>query len=238
MNGTGPHVCPECGATLQTSDGRCSTCLLALGLDEPGEEEAAPGEPERFRILRTLGEGGMGTVYLAEQTEPVRRRVALKVIKRGMDSREVLRRFDGERQALALMDHPCIARVFEAGETPSGQPFFSMEYVDGTHITDHADEAKLSIRERLSLFRTLCDGVQHAHQKGIIHRDLKPSNILVTGDGDPVPKIIDFGIAKAMDHTPSADTFVTELGVVLGTPQYMSPEQAEMSALGVDTRSD
>jgi serine/threonine protein kinase/tetratricopeptide (TPR) repeat protein len=203
----------------------------------------APDEvPEtigHYRPLRKLGEGGMGVVYEAEQREPIQRRVALKLIKWGLATKDVLARFEAERQALALMSHPSIARVFDAGATERGLPYFVMEYVPGIPLDEYCDTHRLSTRERLELFVQVCQGVQHAHQKGIIHRDLKPSNVLVTlQDGRPVPKIIDFGIAKATTQRLTERTVFTELGQWIGTPQYMSPEQAEMSGLDVDTRTD
>ena len=193
----------------------------------------------RYKILEKVGEGGCGVVYVAEQTEPVRRRVALKVIKLGMDTKQVVGRFEAERQALALMDHPNIAKVLDAGTTETGRPYFIMELVRGIRITDYCDQNKLSTRERLDLFIKVCQAVQHAHQKGIIHRDIKPSNILVTlHDGVPVPKVIGFGIAKATEGRLTDATVYTQLHQFIGTPAYMSPEQAEMSGLDVDTRSD
>jgi serine/threonine protein kinase len=193
-----------------------------------------------YKLLQKLGEGGFGTVWMAEQLEPVRRRVALKIIKPGMDSREVLVRFEQERQALALMDHSNIAKVFDAGVTPLGRPFFVMELVRGIRITEFCDQNHLSTPQRLDLFIAVCNAIQHAHQKGIIHRDIKPSNILVTlHDGVPVPKVIDFGVAKAIQSERLTDlTFVTRFEQMIGTPLYMSPEQAEMSGLDIDTRSD
>ena len=194
----------------------------------------------RYKLLQQIGEGGCGVVYMAEQQEPVRRKVALKVIKLGMDTKSVIARFEAERQALALMDHPNIAKVLDAGATETGRPYFVMELVHGTKITDYCDENNLDIRTRLDLFIQVCQAVQHAHQKGIIHRDIKPSNILVTlRDGVPVPKVIDFGIAKATtDQRLTDKTVFTAFEQFLGTPAYMSPEQAEMSEQGVDTRSD
>jgi len=194
----------------------------------------------RYRLLEKIGEGGFGSVYVAEQKEPVRRRVALKVLKLGMDTRRVIARFEAERQALALMDHPNIARVLDAGATESGRPYFAMELVRGIRITDFCREHKLSIRDRLALFIQVCSAVQHAHQKGIIHRDLKPSNLLVTTiDGVPVPKVIDFGIAKATGDLHLTDkTIYTQFQQFIGTPAYMSPEQAELSGVDIDTRSD
>ena len=192
-----------------------------------------------YRLLERIGEGGTGEVYLAEQSEPVRRRVALKVLRAGMDSREVLARFDLERQTLALMEHPNVARILDAGSTPASQPYVVMEYVPGVPITRYCDEARLGVEERLGLFVSVCAGVQHAHQRGIIHRDLKPSNILVTElDGKPVPKIIDFGIAKATTPQLGIAQPHTRLGHLVGTPDYMSPEQAELSPLDIDTRAD
>jgi serine/threonine protein kinase len=193
----------------------------------------------RYKILEKVGEGGCGVVYVAEQTEPVRRRVALKVIKLGMDTRQVVARFEAERQALAMMDHPNIAKVLDAGATENGRPFFIMELVRGIRITDYCDQHKLPTRARLDLFIQVCHAIQHAHQKGIIHRDIKPSNILVTlHDGVPVPKVIDFGIAKATEGRLTDATVYTQLNQFVGTPAYMSPEQAEMSGLDIDTRSD
>src|SRR5881628_3187642 len=189
---------------------------------------------------KKLGEGGCGVVYMAEQEEPVRRRVAVKVIKLGMDTRQVIARFEAERQALALMDHPNIAKVLEAGETDTGRPYFVMELVRGIKITRYCDENHLTTEERLDLFIKVSQAVQHAHQKGIIHRDLKPSNILVADhDGVPVPKIIDFGIAKATtDQRLTNKTLFTAFEQFIGTPAYMSPEQARMSGLDIDTRTD
>jgi tetratricopeptide (TPR) repeat protein len=193
----------------------------------------------KYKLLEELGSGGMGVVYLAEQVEPVERRVALKIIKLGMDTRQVVTRFETERQALAVMDHPNIAKVFDAGATETGRPYFVMELARGIPISDYCDRHKLPTRERLELFIAVCQAVQHAHQKGVIHRDLKPSNILVVIQDDrPVPKIIDFGIAKATDHRLAQRTLFTEQGQLIGTPEYMSPEQAEMSGLDVDTRTD
>ncbi len=193
----------------------------------------------RYKLLQQIGEGGCGVVYMAEQEEPVRRRVALKVIKLGMDTKSVIARFEAERQALAMMDHPNIAKVLDAGATETGRPFFVMELVRGIKITDYCDQNKLSTTERLALFIQVCNAIQHAHQKGIIHRDIKPSNILVTlHDGVPVPKVIDFGIAKAAQGRLTDQTLFTAFEQFIGTPAYMSPEQAEMSGLDIDTRSD
>jgi tetratricopeptide (TPR) repeat protein len=203
----------------------------------PGE---APGAViGRYRLLQEIGHGGFGTVWMAEQREPVRRRVALKVIKLGMDTRQVVARFEAERQALALMDHPNIARVLDAGATDTGRPFFVMELVKGVPITEYCDTNNLTTGERLRLFVKVCQAIQHAHQKGVIHRDVKPSNVLVTlHDGVPVPKVIDFGIAKATNAELTEKTLFTEFKQMVGTPAYMSPEQAEMSGLDIDTRSD
>ncbi|HEY7330399.1 MAG TPA: serine/threonine-protein kinase [Gemmataceae bacterium] len=192
-----------------------------------------------YRLLEKLGEGGMGIVWMAEQTEPVRRRVALKVVKTGMDSVSVLARFDAERQALAMMDHPNIAKVLDAASTSEGRPYFVMELVQGVPLTRFCDQEQLTPQERLELFVRICQAVQHAHQKGIIHRDLKPSNVLVARyDGEPTPKIIDFGIAKAVSQKLSEYTIATEVGQVVGTLEYMAPEQAEMTNLDIDTRAD
>jgi non-specific serine/threonine protein kinase/serine/threonine-protein kinase len=192
-----------------------------------------------YSLIRELGVGGMGQVWLAEQTQPVRRRVALKLIKAGMYDSALVQRFQSERQSLAIMDHPAIAKVFDAGATPAGQPYLVMEYVDGHPITDYCDQKKLGIRERLKLFIQVCEGVQHAHQKAIVHRDLKPSNILVVEvDGKPVPRIIDFGLAKAAAPAVPEQTLFTQVGVFLGTPGYMSPEQADPDMHDVDTRAD
>ncbi len=213
---------------------------------DPGPAEArgraAQGAGTRlgpYRLLEKLGEGGMGTVFLADQEEPVRRSVALKIIRLGMDSALVVARFEAERQALAMMDHPNIAKVFDAGATEDGRPYFAMELVRGVPITDYCDDARLSPRERLELFIPVCEAIQHAHQKGVIHRDIKPSNVLVTMyDGRPAPKVIDFGIAKATDRGLAQRTTFTQYGTIVGTLEYMSPEQAESSEAGVDTRSD
>jgi serine/threonine protein kinase/Flp pilus assembly protein TadD len=215
-----------------------------------GEAPAAPERPEPppegqgsrigpYKLLQEIGEGGMGTVFLAEQSEPVRRQVALKIIKPGMDSRQVVARFEAERQALALMDHPNIAKVLDGGTTESGRPYFVMEPVKGVPVTRYCDEHRLTPRQRLELFVPVCQAVQHAHQKGIIHRDLKPSNVMVClYDGRPVPKVIDFGIAKATGQKLTERTMFTEIGQVVGTLEYMSPEQAELNQLDIDTRSD
>ncbi|MEI9863898.1 MAG: serine/threonine-protein kinase [Limisphaerales bacterium] len=203
--------------------------------------EAAGDFIGRYKLLQQIGEGGCGVVYMAEQEEPVRRRVALKIIKPGMDTRSVIARFEAERQALALMDHPNIAKIFDAGATESGRPYFVMELVRGVKITEYCDQHSLTTEERLKLFVQVCQAVQHAHQKGIIHRDLKPSNILVTTtmEGVALPVVIDFGIAKATTSQRLTDkTLFTAFEMLIGTPAYMSPEQAELTSADVDTRSD
>jgi serine/threonine protein kinase len=189
--------------------------------------------------MEQIGEGGFGLVFVAEQAEPVRRKVALKVLKPGMDTRYVVARFEAERQALALMDHPNIAKVFDAGTTDYGRPYFVMELIKGIPITRFSDEHRLTLRERLELSIPVCQAVQHAHLKGVIHRDLKPSNVLIAlYDGKPVPKVIDFGVAKATGPRLTDHTLYTEFGAVVGTLEYMSPEQAELNQLDIDTRSD
>ncbi len=201
--------------------------------------ERPGGRIGRYRLLRVLGEGGMGIVYLAEQTEPVKREVALKIIKPGMDSKRVIARFEAEQQALALMEHPHVARVYDAGLAPSGRPYFVMEYVKGIPITEHCDKYRLTIEERLHLFLHVCEAIQHAHQKGIIHRDLKPSNILVViQDEETIPKVIDFGVARAISQPLTERTLYTEQGQMVGTPEYMSPEQANVGNQDIDTRTD
>ncbi|NQV36326.1 MAG: serine/threonine protein kinase, partial [Phycisphaeraceae bacterium] len=193
----------------------------------------------RYKLLEKIGEGGMAVVYMAQQTRPLKRRVALKIIKLGMDTKEVIARFEVERQALAIMDHPNIAKVLDAGATDTGRPYFVMELVRGISITAYCDKNKLNTQDRLALFLPVCNAVHHAHQKGIIHRDLKPSNIMVTmHDGIPVPKVIDFGIAKATNQQLTEKTVFTQYAQMIGTPEYMSPEQAEMSGLDIDTRTD
>src|SRR5262249_41390638 len=192
-----------------------------------------------YKLLEQIGEGGFGVVFAAEQQQPVCRKVALKVLKPGMDSKQVIARFEAERQALALMDHPHIAKVLDAGTTDAGRPYFVMELVKGVPLTQFCDDQRLTPRERLRLFVHVCQAVQHAHHKGVIHRDLKPSNVLVTlHDGTPVPKVIDFGIAKAVGQQLTDKTLVTGFAQMVGTPLYMSPEQAALSGLDVDTRSD
>jgi serine/threonine protein kinase len=216
---------------------------LSAGRGSTEDYQALPEGPGTrigpYKLLQQIGEGGMGIVYMAEQEEPVRRKVALKIIKPGMDSEQVIARFEAERQALAMMDHQNIAKVFDAGTTDTGRPYFVMELVHGVPITRFCDENQLKPRERLQLFVPVCQAIQHAHQKGIIHRDIKPSNVLVTlYDDKPVPKVIDFGVAKAVEQRLTERTLFTQFGALVGTFEYMSPEQAEMNALGVDTRSD
>jgi serine/threonine protein kinase len=204
-----------------------------------GEDEFVGSIIGPYKLLQRIGEGGCGAVYMAEQEKPVRRRVAFKVIKLGMDTKSVIARFEAERQALALMEHPNIARVLDAGATESGRPFFVMELVRGVKITEYCDQHELDTPQRLRLFIQVCHAIQHAHQKGVIHRDIKPSNILVTIiDGQPVPKVIDFGIAKAIEGRLTETTMFTPFEHFIGTPAYMSPEQAVMSGVDVDTRSD
>jgi serine/threonine protein kinase/Tfp pilus assembly protein PilF len=224
------------------AEGATSDVAAGQGIDTANPPRLTEGPGTRigpYKLLQQLGEGGMGTVFMAEQTQPVRRKVALKVIKPGMDSHQVIARFEAERQALALMDHPNIAKVLDAGATPAGWPYFVMELVKGVPITRFCDERRLTPKERLGLFVPVRQAVQHAHQKGVIHRDLKPSNVLVAlYDDKPVPKVIDFGVAKAAGTTLTERTLFTEFGAVIGTLEYMSPEQAELNQLDVDTRSD
>ncbi len=244
--------CSKCNGPIDPQ-GRCPACLMDAALDTSLREAMPPtaGAADRarapelqpdipsYRILRTLGEGGMGIVYLAQQSEPVSRQVALKVIRSGPGDRHAAARFEAERQALARLDHPVIAKVFDAGQTSDDRLYFAMEYVEGERITDYCDSHRLTTRDRLDLLAQVCDGVQHAHQRGIIHRDLKPSNVLVGSlDGRAFPKIIDFGVAKATEQRLTERSLMTELGVLLGTPEYMSPEQAGMGPLDVDTRTD
>jgi serine/threonine protein kinase len=208
-------------------------------VDEPSVREGPGTMIGPYKLLEQIGEGGFGMVFLAEQQEPIRRKVALKVLKPGMDTRQVVARFEAERQALALMDHPHIAKVFDGGATPTGRPFFVMELVKGVPITDFCDQHQLTPRQRLELFVPVCQAVQHAHTKGIIHRDLKPSNLLVSRhDTTPIVKVIDFGVAKALGQKLTDKTLFTGITQMIGTPLYMSPEQAGMSDLDVDTRSD
>ena len=246
-------LCTGCGKALAAGSpgGLCPGCLLRLALEGTQGEESTLAAPEGssgpedlgsvgpYKLLSILGEGGMGSVYLAEQSEPIRRRVALKVIKRGMDTKDVIARFESERQALALMSHQNIARVLDAGTTKDGLPYFVMEHVAGVPITEYCDKNRLDSRSRLELFEQVCLAVQHAHQKGIIHRDIKPSNVLVSEEeGTPRPRIIDFGVAKAVNQRLTEKTLFTQRGVIVGTPGYMSPEQADPTALDVDIRTD
>ena len=227
-----PATAPTANAV--PDQGRLSGKIIDRAVGCAVDQQIGP-----YRILEKLGEGGMGAVYLAEQTEPVRRKVALKLIKPGMDTVSVLARFDAERQALAVMDHANIAKVLDAGTTRDGRPYFVMEHIRGVPITTHADRERLSLEERIDLFLQICAAVHHAHQKGIIHRDLKPSNVLVSYDADTTTvKVIDFGIAKAINHPLTEADMFTQQGHLVGTPEYMSPEQAEMSAQGIDTRAD
>ena len=245
--------CPQCGAELDSDDpaGLCPTCLIqgALGSSGADEFKTEPVGPAtavardkdfgHYRVIQLLGEGGMGTVYLAEQLEPIRRRVALKVVKLGMDTSQVLARFDNERQALAMMDHPNIAQIFDAGATTTGRPYFVMEYIEGAPITQYCDRERMTNKGRLALFLAVCRAVQHAHQRGVIHRDLKPSNVLVMEqDGAPIPKVIDFGIAIATDKWAVEKTLLTQFGQIVGTPEYASPEQADTITGDVDETSD
>jgi WD40 repeat protein/serine/threonine protein kinase len=242
--------CPDCGAKIPRNapQGLCPTCVLKVAARtelSPATSTMVQAEQDDgqlfgpYTTVKMLGEGGMGIVYVARQEQPIQRIVALKVIKPGMDSRHVIARFEAERQALAMMDHPNIARVFDAGADADGRPYFAMEYISGIPITDYCDVNRLSNRERLELFRQVCLAVHHAHQRGIIHRDLKPSNVLVAmQDGKPVPKIIDFGVAKAIRQRLAERTVFTEQGVLIGTPEYMSPEQAQMTDHDVDTATD
>ncbi len=244
------HICPECGVELPANapQGLCPRCLANMGLDALVSPEPFLADIQvdragtvigRYKLLEKIGEGGFGIVFMAEQVEPVQRKVALKIIKAGMDTREVVARFEAERQAIALMDHPNIARALDAGATEAGRPYFVMELVRGIPITEYCDQNELSTRERLGLFIKVCQAVQHAHQKGVIHRDLKPSNVLVTEhDGEPVPKVIDFGVAKALGQKLTEKTLFTAFHHLIGTPAYMSPEQAALSGIDVDTRAD
>src|SRR5687767_12714070 len=225
------------GEFFKTHDAPSPTVIFADASPSPSIEKAGD-RIGRYKLLQQIGEGGCGVVYMAEQEEPVRRRVALKVIKIGMDTKQVIARFEAERQALALMDHPNIAKVLDAGATETGRPYFVMELVRGIKITEFCDENKLSTADRLKLFIQVCQAIQHAHQKGVIHRDIKPSNILVTVvDGVPVPKVIDFGIAKATAGRLTDHTLFTAFEQFIGTPAYLSPEQAVLTSLDIDTRS-
>ncbi|QDU83151.1 Serine/threonine-protein kinase PknB [Planctomycetes bacterium Pla163] len=224
---------------LAGGDGAAGAPVPAAGPPGGPAAEVAGQRIDHYILVEPIGEGGMGTVWLAEQTEPVQRNVALKIIKLGMDTREVIARFAAERQALAVMDHPNIAKVLDAGATDGGRPYFVMEYIEGVPIVEHCDRAQLDTTARLELFTEVCGAIQHAHQKGLVHRDIKPSNVLVAlQDGAPVPKVIDFGIAKATEGDGDAETLLTQVGQVIGTPAYMAPEQAERGGLDIDTRAD
>ncbi len=229
----------ECISALRSSADNPESPAAARDLTRGCEEEQPGAQIGHYKILQKIGEGGCGAVYMAEQEKPMRRLVALKVIKLGMDTRAVIARFDAERQALAMMDHPNIAKVLDAGATHTGRPYFVMELVRGTRITDYCDQNQVDTRHRLELFIQICHAIQHAHQKGIIHRDIKPSNIIVTlHDGLPVPRVIDFGIAKATEAPLTDKTLLTLQNQFIGTPAYMSPEQAGTGGLDIDTRSD
>src|SRR5205085_1900912 len=231
-------LCPKCMLSEAVGLEAGSTVKNASAVTAPVTEKEGD-RIGRYKLLEQIGEGGMGVVYMAEQEEPVRRRVALKIIKLGMDTKSVIARFEAERQALAMMDHPNIAKVHDGGATETGRPYFVMELVRGIKITDYCDQNNLPTAKRLELFIQVCHAIQHAHQKGIIHRDIKPSNILVTlHDGLPVPKVIDFGIAKATQQDLTDKTVFTQFQQFIGTPAYISPEQAEMSGLDIDTRAD
>ena len=256
MSVNAEQKCSECGGLIPAGAAHCPACMLGRAMggedslgDLPGETtssldgapvtEVAGDSIGAYKLLEKIGEGGFGVVYMAKQEAPVRRQVALKIVKLGMDTKQVVGRFEVERQALAMMEHPSIAKVLDAGSTETGRPYFVMELVHGVPITEFCNENRLTTEERLKLFVKVCHAVQHAHQKGVIHRDLKPSNILVTmHDDEAVPKVIDFGIAKATQHDLTDKTLFTQFRHFLGTPAYMSPEQAQMSGLGVDTRSD
>src|SRR5262245_8366904 len=223
----------QLGSFLESPAGPLAATAAESGSERPGTVIGP------YKLMEKIGEGGFGLVFVAEQQQPVRRLVALKVIKPGMDSKQVIARFEAERQALALMDHPNIAHVLDGGVTPSGRPYFVMELVRGVPITQFCDQNRLTPKERLGLFVSVCRAVQHAHQKGIIHRDIKPSNLLVTcHDGVPVVKVIDFGVAKAIGQQLTEKTVYTQLTQLVGTPLYMSPEQAGHSGLDIDTRTD
>jgi len=223
----------EAGGFLGGTSPSPATTTFSTSTESPGDTIG------HFKLLQKIGEGGMGVVYMAEQTQPIERRVALKIIKPGMDTRQVIARFEAERQAIAMMDHPNIATFFDTGTTDSSRPYFVMELVKGVPITQYCDEKKLTTQQRLELFLPVCRAVQHAHQKGIIHRDLKPSNVLVAEyDDKAVPKVIDFGVAKATSQKLTDKTMFTQFGQIIGTIEYMSPEQAKFNQVDVDTRSD
>lgn len=242
--------CRRCGGALPPGGG-CARCLLALGLSEgltpqtgPAPSSVDPGleVSERigpYRVLDAVGSGGVGAVSLAEQEEPVRRRVALKIVRPGLASVDVLGRFEAERQVLALLDHPGIAKVFDSGSAEDGRPWVAMEWVPGVPITEHCDRERLTLRQRLLLFVEVCDAIQHAHTRGVLHRAIKPSNVLVTDvDGRPRPKVVDFGVAVALGPKVTEQTLYTALGTLVGTPGYMSPEQTGPAPLEVEARSD
>jgi serine/threonine protein kinase len=221
------------------ADGDASKPSPAVTVVGPDPFEQVGAIIGAYKLMEQIGEGGFGLVFVAEQLKPVKRRVALKLIKPGMDTSDVIARFEAERQALALMDHPNIARVLDAGATDSVRPYFVMELVRGVAITEFCDQNYLTPRERLELFVSVCEAIQHAHQKGIIHRDIKPANVLVMlQDGKPVPKVIDFGVAKALHQQLTDKTVYTRFAQMIGTPLYMSPEQAQLSGIDIDTRSD
>src|SRR5689334_9558473 len=261
------RTCPRCGSPMPADVPAeltlCPACMLSAALEDvsqpqsasaiavdpaaptaelphnPLRDEPLPSIGPRYKLLQAVAEGGMGVVYKADQRSPVHRTVAVKLIKLGMDTRQVLARFEAERQALAMLNHPNVAAVYDAGATDTGRPYFVMEWVPGEPITDFCDRHNYTTKQRLELFIQACDAIQHAHQKAIIHRDIKPSNLLVTLEGDkPLLKVIDFGVAKATAHRLTEQTMFTEQGQLIGTPEYMSPEQAEMNALSVDTASD
>lgn len=235
----------DCGTFLEKgllNESLAGATQVARHEDFVRSDEKLPIPPRNvgpYRLLQQIGEGGLGTVFMAEQTAPIVRKVAIKLIKPGMDSKQVLARFHAEQQALAMIDHPSIARVLDAGTTQSGSPYFVMELVKGIPIHDFCEQNSLELNERLGLFLQVCGAVHHAHRKGVIHRDLKPSNVLVAmGEAEPLANVIDFGIAKALDSRLTERTLFTEYGQMIGTLEYMSPEQAEMSAVDIDTRSD
>lgn len=236
MSDPRPEETPHHANASASADAKAAVDPDAGPVESPAPDLGSIGS---YRLIRKLGEGGMGVVWLVEQSAPVKRQVALKIIRAGHYDKSALMRFDMERQTLAMMDHPAIAKVFDAGSTAEGQPYFAMEYVPGLPITEYCDQKRLTPSERLLLFIKVCEGVQHAHQKAIIHRDLKPTNILVVEvDGKPVPRIIDFGLAKPVSRQPPGGTLLTRAGGLVGTPGYMSPEQMDPLAADVDTRSD
>jgi len=228
-----PDLLQRVGALLASHEADDEIFDRYSATERPGTEMGP------YKLLQQIGEGGFAVVYMAQQLRPISRKVALKVIKPGMDTKEVIARFEAERQALAVMDHPNIAQIFYAGVTEKGRPYFVMELVQGVPITQFCDENRLTPEQRIDIFTDVCNAIQHAHERNIIHRDIKPSNVMITlHDGKPVPKVIDFGVAKALGHTLTDRTVFTAYGQMIGTPQYMSPEQAEMSGLDLDMRSD